>query len=41
MDFAGWESGPSAEDLRDRLAEQDTAGGLEDQVKIDQFQAFI
>ena len=40
-DFAGRESGPSAEDLRDGLAEQDTAGGLEHPMKIDQFEAFI
>ena len=40
-DFADRESGPSAEELRDGLAEQDTAGGLKHQVKIDQFEAFI
>ena len=40
-DFAGGEPEPSAEDFRDGLAEQGTAGGLEHQVKIDQFQAFI
>ena len=40
-DFAGGEPEPSAEDFRDGLAEQDTAGGLEHQMKIDQFQAFI
>ena len=40
-DFAGGEPEPSAEDFRDRLAEQDTAGGHEHQVKVDQFQAFI
>ena len=34
-DLAGGELEPSAEDFRDRLAEQDTAGGLEHQVKID------
>ena len=39
-DLAGGESGPSAENLRDGLAEEDTCG-LEHQVKIDQFQAFI
>ena len=40
-DFAGGEPEPSAEDFLDGLAEQGTAGGLEYQVKIDQFQAFI
>ena len=40
-DLAGGESGSSAEDLRGGLAEQGTTRGLEHQVKIDQFQAFI
>ena len=40
-DLAGGESGSSAEDLRDGLAEQGTTRGLEQKVKIDQFQAFI
>ena len=40
-DLAGGESGPSAEDSPDGLAEQGTTRGLEHQVKIDQFQAFI
>ena len=40
-DLAGGELEPSAEEFRDGLAEQDTAGGLEHQVKIDQLQTFI
>ena len=40
-DLAGGESGPSTEDSPDGLAEQGTTRGLEHQVKIDQFQAFI
>ena len=40
-DPAVGESGPSAEDLRDGLAEQGITRRLEHQVKIDQFQAFI
>ena len=40
-DLAGGESGPSAEDSPDGLAEQGTTRGLEYQVKIVQFQAFI
>ena len=36
-DLAGVESGPSAEDLREGLAEQGAPRGLEHQVKIDQF----
>ena len=40
-DFAGRELEPWVEDLRDKLAEHDTTCGLEHQVKIDQFQAFI
>ena len=40
-DLAGGESAPSAEDSPDGLAEQGTTRGLEHQVKIDQFQAFI
>ena len=40
-DFAGREPGPSAEDLRDGLAEKDTTFRLEPHVKNDQFQAFI
>ena len=40
-DLAGGESGSSAEDLRDGLAEGGTTRGLEHQVKMDQFQAFI
>ena len=40
-DLAGGESGPSAEDRPDRLAKHGTTRGLEHQVKIDQFQAFI
>ena len=40
-DLAGGELEPSAEDFRNGLAEQDTAGGLEHQVKIDQLQPFI
>ena len=39
--LAGGELELSAEDFRDGLAEQDTAGGLEHQVKIDQLQTFI
>ena len=39
--FTGGEPGPSAEDSCDGLAEQDTAGRLKHQVKIDKFQAFI
>ena len=38
-DLAGGE--PSAEDSPDGLAEQGTTRGLEHQVKIDQFQAFL
>ena len=40
-DLAGGEPGPSTEDSPDGLAEQGTTRGLEHQVKIDQFQAFI
>ena len=40
-DFAGGELGLSVEDLREGLAEQDTTCGLEHQVKVDEFQAFI
>ena len=40
-DLAGGESGPSAKDSPDGLAEQGTTRGLEHQVNIDQFQAFI
>ena len=40
-DLAGGESGLSAEDRPDELAEHGTTRGLEHQVKIDQFQAFI
>ena len=40
-DLASGESGPSTEDSPDGLAEQGTTRGLEYQVKIDQFQAFI
>ncbi|CAN0455587.1 unnamed protein product [Ascophyllum nodosum] len=40
-DFAGGESGPSAEDRPDGLAKRGSTRGLEHQVKIDQFQAFI
>ena len=40
-DPAGGESGPSAEDRPDGLAKHCTTRGLEHQVKIDQFQAFI
>ena len=40
-DLAGGEPGPSAEDSPDGLAEQGATRGLEHQVKIDQFQAFI
>ena len=40
-DLVGGESGPSADDSPDGLAEQGTTRGLEHQVKIDQFQAFI
>ena len=39
-DFAGGEPELSAEDFRDGLAEQGTAGGLEHQDKMDQIQAF-
>ena len=38
-DLAGGE--PSAEDSPDGLAEQGATRGLEHQVKIDQFQAFL
>ena len=41
QDLAGGEPGPSAEDRPDGLAEQGATRGLEHQVKIDQFQAFI
>ncbi|CAM9903172.1 unnamed protein product [Ascophyllum nodosum] len=40
-DFAGGDSRPSAEDRPDGLAEHGTTRGLEHQMKIDQFQAFI
>ena len=40
-DLTGGESGLSAEDRPDGLAELGTTRGLEHQVKIDQFQAFI
>ena len=40
-DLAGGEPGSSAEDLRDGLTERDTTCGLEHQVKVDKFQAFI
>ena len=40
-DFAGGESGTSAEYLRNELAEQGTEDGHEHQVKNDQVQAFI
>ena len=40
-DLASGESGPSTEDSPDGLAEQGTTRGLEHQVKIVQFQAFI
>ena len=40
-DLAGGESGPSTEDSPDGLAEQGTTRGLEHQVKIVQFQAFV
>ena len=41
QDLAGGEPGPSAEDSPDGLVEQGATRGLEHQVKIDQFQAFI
>ena len=37
----GGESGPSVGDRPDRLAEHGATRGLEHQVKIDQFQAFL
>ena len=40
-DLTSGESGLSAEDLGDGLPERGTTRGLEHQVKIDQFQAFI